>query len=345
MMLLKRLTTFGVLSALCSTSVFAEQSVKHISSYKEPVPLKRIEPKYPISAAKEGREGWTKMSFIVEEDGSVSNVMVIDSSGSKDFNKTALKAVKQWKYSPAIENGKPIQQCINTLKMSFSMRDNGAKGVTRRFRTKYLAAIDALEQKDYKKTEQLIEKLTKNSKMHLTEANLYHILIADYAKSIANETLEIQHLKLVSTNTSSLSPQNAYNILTRIFFLEIKKNQLYNAVNTYEKIKKLDVAKPYIEHFDKMMNQIDDLINSDQPITVKANLKNKNFWFYQLVRNKFSITNIKGNLNKIDVRCANKHHIYTMADDHTWAIPDDWKHCSLMIFGDEQSSFSLIEQS
>ncbi|GHE83826.1 energy transducer TonB [Thalassotalea profundi] len=331
------------LTSLCTPIAFAKQSVKHISTYKAPEPIERINPKYPINAAREQREGWTKMSFVVEKDGSVSNAVVIESSGSSDFDKQSLKAVKQWQYSPAIENGQPIQQCINTVKMDFKMSRDGENGVRRRFRTIYLKAAKALEIKDYKEVEDNLEKLHKLKNMHLSESNLYHNLAAIYAKEITNEDLEIHHLNLISTNHSSISPESSYQILARKFFIQIKKNQFSRAITTYNKIKELAVAKPYLASFDDIIAKIDDIINNNDNIVVQANISDKKVWYYPLVRNEFSITNIKGELNKLDVRCANKHHVYTVEDNHTWTIPSSWEHCSLMVFGNENSSFHLIE--
>lgn len=341
-MLLKSvLSTFIIFTI--TLPALAQQSVKHISSYQTPEPLKRVAPTYPISAARENREGWTKMSFIIEKDGSVTNPIVIESSGSRDFDQKSLSAIKQWKYSPAIENGQPIQQCINTVQLDFKMSDGGAKGVTRRFRTRYLSAVEALQQKDYKTVEEDLAQLNKIKNMHLTESNLYHNLAANYAKDIGNTELELKHLNLVSTHHSSMSPENIYNILARSFFIQIKRNQLSSAIGTYNQIKEIPAAKPYLANFEKVIDQIDSVITSEQNIVVKGNISERNLWFYQLVRNEFSITNIKGSLHKIDVRCANKHHVYTIEDNHTWTIPAAWQHCSLMIFGDSQTNFDLIE--
>ncbi|MGB1199778.1 MAG: energy transducer TonB [Thalassotalea sp.] len=344
-MLTKLSISTAVIAALYTTAVYAEQSVKHISSYQSPEPTHRVAPKFPISAAKAGREGWTKMSFVVEEDGSVSNPIVIGSSGSADFDKASLKAIEQWQYTPAVENGKPIQQCINTVQLDYRMNAEGIgeKGITRKFKSKYNKAVEALTKKDYELVEEKLASMKKSKNMFLTESNLYHNLAASYAQATANKAKELYHLTQITTERNAFSPEKTYNILARIFMLQIQKNHLNRIVNTYNRIKKLDVAKPQLPKYEKIINQIDDIISGDTDIIVQGNINKRNFWTYPLVRNEFSITNIQGHLQKIDVRCANKHHIYTIEDNHTWSIPKAWKHCSVMIFGDKKSKFSLIE--
>jgi TonB family protein len=61
-------------------------------------PTHRIEPKYPVEAAKSGTEGSVLLKFNVEGDGSVSNVEVVNGKPAYIFDKTAVDALKQWRY-------------------------------------------------------------------------------------------------------------------------------------------------------------------------------------------------------------------------------------------------------
>lgn len=61
-------------------------------------PTTRIEPKYPIKAAKAGTEGSVVLKFNVEADGSVSHVEVVNGKPAYVFDKSAVTALKQWRY-------------------------------------------------------------------------------------------------------------------------------------------------------------------------------------------------------------------------------------------------------
>jgi TonB family protein len=61
-------------------------------------PTHRIEPKYPVKAAKEGTEGSVVLKFNVEADGSVSHVEVVNAKPADVFDKSAVTALKQWRY-------------------------------------------------------------------------------------------------------------------------------------------------------------------------------------------------------------------------------------------------------
>ena len=89
--------------------------------------------------------------------------------------------------------------------------------------------------------------------------------------------------------------------------------------------------------------QIKAFIASDEEIIVQGNIKEKDFWSHILVRNEFSLINIKGSLHKLDVRCANKRHVYSVEKNNTWKIPTNWQGCSLYLYGDNNSQFTLVE--
>ena len=73
-------------------------------------PIVRIEPKYPIAAARDGQEGWVKLSFSITPSGTVSNVKVVDAEPKRVFNQEAKRALAKWKYKPNIVGGKAHQQ-------------------------------------------------------------------------------------------------------------------------------------------------------------------------------------------------------------------------------------------
>ncbi|WP_105254441.1 energy transducer TonB [Pseudoalteromonas sp. T1lg75] len=74
----------------------------------EQVPIYRVHPKYPISAARWGKEGWVEMQITIDPAGLVEQVTVLDSDGGSKFEREARKAVEQWRYAPKFENGQPV---------------------------------------------------------------------------------------------------------------------------------------------------------------------------------------------------------------------------------------------
>lgn len=61
--------------------------------------VKRIEPRYPIEAARNNIEGSVVLKFDIAPSGAVKNVNVVASEPENTFNKAAKIAVEQWVYS------------------------------------------------------------------------------------------------------------------------------------------------------------------------------------------------------------------------------------------------------
>jgi len=84
-------------------------------------PIVRIEPKYPIQAARDGKEGWVKLSFTINEIGGVEDVKVIEAQPKRIFDKEAKRALRKWKYKPKVVDGKAMKQPGLTVQLDFKM--------------------------------------------------------------------------------------------------------------------------------------------------------------------------------------------------------------------------------
>ena len=84
-------------------------------------PIVRIEPKYPIQAARDGKEGWVKLSFTINEIGGVEDVKVIEAQPKRIFDKEAKRALRKWKYKPKVVDGVPQRQPGLTVQLDFKM--------------------------------------------------------------------------------------------------------------------------------------------------------------------------------------------------------------------------------
>lgn len=84
-------------------------------------PIVRIEPKYPIQAARDGKEGWVILSFTINEVGGVEEVKVIEAQPKRIFDKEAKRALKKWKYKPKVVDGKPQRRPGLRVQLDFTM--------------------------------------------------------------------------------------------------------------------------------------------------------------------------------------------------------------------------------
>lgn len=79
-----------------------------LAEQEEFLPIVHIAPVYPPEAAAIGLEGHVIVEFTVDENGSVEDLFIVESS-SPLFEQAALDAAAKFKYKPKIVDGKPVK--------------------------------------------------------------------------------------------------------------------------------------------------------------------------------------------------------------------------------------------
>ncbi|SFL97914.1 protein TonB [Nitrosomonas communis] len=74
-----------------------------------PKPISRGAFKYPPAAKKNGIKGYVVLSVLVETDGSVNQVQVLESNPSGIFDASALQGIRSWQFEPAKYKGEVVK--------------------------------------------------------------------------------------------------------------------------------------------------------------------------------------------------------------------------------------------
>ena len=82
-------------------------------------PVIRIEPKYPVEAARDDQEGSVILQSDITKNGSTDNIQVIESFPHQVFDNVSVTALKQWTYKPRIQGGQAQRQTGITVQLDF----------------------------------------------------------------------------------------------------------------------------------------------------------------------------------------------------------------------------------
>ena len=84
--------------------------------------IKEVKPEYTPEARAAKIQGTVLLSAVVLEDGTVDNVTVLRSLDTKyGLDGQAVKAAKQWMFSPGMKDGKPVAVKV-TIELAFTLR-------------------------------------------------------------------------------------------------------------------------------------------------------------------------------------------------------------------------------
>lgn len=82
--------------------------------------LKHVPPRYPLKAARNNVEGYVISSVVINEQGCYVNINIIESYPKGVFDQSVIYALKGWKSTPALIDGKPVK-VKDTIRLDFAM--------------------------------------------------------------------------------------------------------------------------------------------------------------------------------------------------------------------------------
>tara|TARA_A200000113_G_scaffold37522_2_gene30676 strand:+ start:119 stop:1216 length:1098 start_codon:yes stop_codon:yes gene_type:complete len=325
-----------------------DDEVKRISAFTPAAPLERVDPKYPSSAARKGREGWVRLSYVIDEEGRVKDPVVEDFFGSPSFKKSALSAVKKWQYSPAIKDGEPTQQCHQAVQMDFSMV--GKSGATRKFIKAYKNVDDIFKAGDLEAADEAFQELESWDTLNRYE----NAWLLNLESQLANEQGDIEREARSLTRLLASNGQKRFNnavfdedyiayVLQRKILLDAQRGYYAEALKSYSALQEMDEQETREAEIAPIVDKINASIASDINLQVPVSMDDDGRWFHTLVRNKFAFNNVQGELDTVEVRCDTHREKFTVAEDHIWHIPQSWGQCQVMVKGDSDTTFNLVE--
>ncbi len=79
-----------------------------------PVPSFKTNPRYPYRAKRLGLEGEVKIRFLVDKEGTVSDITIVEATPPEIFDKSVINAVSTWKYTPGELSGRQVATIVTT---------------------------------------------------------------------------------------------------------------------------------------------------------------------------------------------------------------------------------------
>ncbi len=105
-------TTLQIPMLVLAATLSATAFIPLAAADQPPQPTDQPAPAYPFDLRKEQCEGQVTLLFTVTSDGRVANPVVVKSSNWV-FRDLALNAVRKWKYTPALKDGRPVSAKVS----------------------------------------------------------------------------------------------------------------------------------------------------------------------------------------------------------------------------------------
>ncbi|GAA6152998.1 energy transducer TonB [Pseudoteredinibacter isoporae] len=306
-----------------------------------------VQPRYPRTELGRGIEGWAVFSVIVDKEGNVVEPILIDSSGRKNFEKNAKKAVRKFKYQPAQLNGEAIESSDNKVYVSFAIAWD-KPGANKRFASRFSTIRDQILAGKLDGVSEQIDKLENEYTRNRYEQAWLQALKSSYYSATGDENNHIKALsKAVAYNAKNLPPKIYASNLVNLYNAQIKLGKIKDAFTTADKAKELVSETPelakVVEHKANIIATLDSI-----PLlhTTGSIDSEKHQWNHSLLRKSMGIELKSGKLNTIEFRCANKIRRFDINKaNQSWNTPESWGDCTVFVSGEKGSRFELLEQA
>ncbi len=272
-------------------------------------------PVFPEFDASHDSEGWVRIGFTIDSEGSTRNVVVLDRMGSERMISAAISAVKNWDYKPATLNGQPADQFNNTAEVLYELQTGQTRAVHDNVIKLYETGRDLVNKGKYSEALPYIR----------------HAMIEDgryLEKRIANPAKRLRiRLEAVAGNPRYVACAPSLAETDDFDPTGTDRKDLTRIIGSTVSL--LKSVTPYVR-----AARVTEPASDGQP----------GVWEYDLIRKKFSFTSITGTLTKFRVNCV----VHLVEDDvklaNQWSTPEFSGPCTLRVWGEPGTTFKLVEE-
>jgi TonB family protein len=307
--------------------------------FKGPVPSVITPPKYPRSEANIGNEGWVHVNFMIDTHGKPYEIAVVESTGNKVFEETAIKAVQQWTFEPAMLGSQPTD-AAQDYKLLFTM-DTPATSASVQFVGAYRRLSKAVDADDRARAD---EELAKLRVRNLYEDAFMGIATFFYAQKWGTEEQQLAGLRRAVANEHSPKylPKSLFvAALNQLMSLQVKVQDLGSALDTWEKLEKV-AKKESTARWKDTLDQIEAIRTSDRAHRMSARMEGPS-WQGKLLKNRFQLNIASGKVSEIKLRCEKQYVFFKFQPSLEYTVTNNPGRCAIELVGEPGTSFELIQ--
>lgn len=244
-----------------------------------------------------------------------------------------------------MRDGEAIEQCLNSVQLDFKLHES-SKGARKKFVRRYKEASTTLSKGDIELTSALVKKMEDGKIWNGYEDTWFWFLKSELSKVLQNDKAHLNSLRRATGSKEAgefLGADTYLGMLKQQFILEIKASLFNDALATFARIEQLPDSESVTQVLGKYAIKVKKIVKEQPYFLVNAEISTEGMWWHRLSHNGFSFSDIQGEIDAVELRCANKREKYTVVEGNEWIIPQSWGRCSMMVLGDPTATFNLLE--
>jgi TonB family protein len=333
-----------------STIVLAETTETEnqqlaVDVYYPPVALNLPHPIYPLRALQDGIEGWVRVHYMVDPAGNTYDIEVVDSSGHGSIERAGLKAAKKYKYLPARFKNHTIDAGA-AMTVSFQIGDR-RNARSRKFGFVFRQFRAAAKEDDQAAMQDCLSRLNKLKTNTLFEHFATLVMQGFYAES-KNDPEAVRQaygsaLSLDSRHGFFSKKDQRRDLLLTLMQAEITTGHLRAALATWEELAPALANQQLRGHLAEQVAEIERVIAGDNATSVKGTIDAGYGFTYKLAKPSFALSNVAGRLAEAKLHCQRGSVAFAVSENTAYTIKKDLGACTLILVGDPDTAFEIID--
>jgi len=325
--------------------LFFVSSQTTLASFVPAKLTKNLNPKGTQSTTNLSRvEGWTLMSYIIDDNGLPTHIEIINSSNNGKYTNDSINFLKNFRYSPAIYMGeKTLSAKTFFLKHDNSFIGSNNDGISVGFRLRYERAYKLISENKFDDALEVLDNLQDSNAKNLTEQALsawIHSLYFFHQKNwLAYRDNVLEAYQLREYLPVKMAIKSTENLLQWQMF----QKEYSDAVYTLSSMKNIKSAKMDDSSYNATLQPILDIFKNDASVEINTTLSEGKAWLHKLPRSNINLTTISGEVKLAELRCDNRWHSFDSPNNVNFKIPKNHLNCSILVKGKAGTKIKFIE--
>jgi hypothetical protein len=309
-----------------------------------PRPVSQPAPPQPSNRIGLPVQGWAIVRYSVNADGATENVRVTAAVPPSIDTTATIEAVESWTFSPAMRDGEAVAWHNNESAIAYGTAEPDAE-VSEDFQERYEEVrliLEGAQPIDYGAARNSNTFLLEETAIQRGELGL--ALAQSAIISIGLEQPQDAYEKLTlatDPRINALTGQSLFAALQLRGQIAGLLGRSLDALETYERIE----SRLGPEQDNPFAALIADLrqLRQDREVLEVLGSVDDHLWHIGTDRRIFTIANIDGAVDKIEVECDGRRASLEFQPDVEWQLPDSWGDCELFVDADPGTMFNFYE--
>jgi len=349
----------GVLSTLLMITVpavYAADSAHTSSAPADSVPIELYTAPVPTHLAvpnctglnppavceyiRHGMEGWVELNLMVDASGKPYEVTVARSSGNKDFEESATKAVEASSFSPGTVDGKAIESDYE-FKFTF-LGTTPSTGASISFVSGYKTLMKAINANDRAKADAAMQEM---QVANLYEDAYFGMATYLYQKQWGNDEQQLKGLQkaIAEENNARYLPKDLFQLALRASLeLQLKLRLYAEASKTVAKLRKLGLDDKTAAALTSLTDQLKKLRDDGSRYELQGEMP-AGSWGIYLFKRHFHAAVSEGYISQVKLHCQRKYVSFVFNADLEYQVASEDGNCYMQLVGAPGTKFNLAQ--